>query len=283
VEALRLAIDALIGGVRADQSPAIREALMVDCTCRVIEKCERCEAIDAAEDAPCKCGDYRSEHQDGTGRCLTCAAHAHMQPFVPCEQFRPSAENAPTHTQRVIAEVDAAVEQAFATEDSSPETWCDTCTSWRGNPYCGRVDCPAPAPFDWGDWRPCAHHPTADHEIVCFACNPILFGGMKGRQLASPGRTEETPYVDEKGRRYEQYTGPSPGRTTEEEKALAIPQLVEIDKLTLSIYPDATFRELELGRKLAALRLGRSSATASRRRLTASRGPRPMWRSPTSP
>jgi len=74
--------------------------------------------------------------------------------------------------------------------------------------------------------------------------------------LASPGRTEETPYVDEKGRRYEQYTVPSPGRTTEEEKTLAIPQLVEIDKLTLSIYPDATFRELELGRKLAALRLG---------------------------
>jgi hypothetical protein len=26
------------------------------------------------------------------------------------------------------------------------DTWCEHCNSWRGNPYCGREDCPTPAP-----------------------------------------------------------------------------------------------------------------------------------------
>jgi hypothetical protein len=30
--------------------------------------------------------------------------------------------------------------------------------------------------WDWGDWTPCSQHPKADHELVCFECNPALKG-----------------------------------------------------------------------------------------------------------
>jgi hypothetical protein len=28
-------------------------------------------------------------------------------------------------------------------------------------------------PWNWGDWRPCAEHPKAQHELQCFECRGI--------------------------------------------------------------------------------------------------------------
>ena len=41
-------------------------------------------------------------------------------------------------------------------------------------------------PWNWGDWRPCAEHPKADHELVCFECNPALAG-----EGATPPQAEQ--------------------------------------------------------------------------------------------
>lgn len=47
-------------------------------------------------------------------------------------------------------------------------------------------------PWNWGDWRPCAEHPKADHELVCFECNPALAGeGATPLKDGNDGNTQQ--------------------------------------------------------------------------------------------
>lgn len=39
----------------------------------------------------CECGDYRHEHENGTGKCLVCKYAAQL--YEPCQEFRAMEQN----------------------------------------------------------------------------------------------------------------------------------------------------------------------------------------------
>lgn len=49
-------------------------------------------------------------------------------------------------------------------------------------------------PWDWGDWKPCAEHPHAEHELVCFACNPALTADGAASEAHAPTATCDCGY-----------------------------------------------------------------------------------------
>jgi hypothetical protein len=48
----------------------------------------------------------------------------------------------------------------------------------------------------WGDWERCTEHPDAEHELVCFACNPDLAAESGLGEQPFPREMQHTPRAD---------------------------------------------------------------------------------------